>query len=304
MTTRRIRGLGMLLTIVGFVVVSSTARAQQNTTPAKAVSIPTDGSTKGGFVSGSAGGYPQAWYVARLFGGRSYSIQATESDIAGTANSGSIRSGFILVSLFGSDGASTPPGAQTFTADAEPAVRHWPLSTLADQGQGSYRYSYTPAAAANATEYLFVKAYPWVLSNASDYAYFAISAIDTTQYCPWYFTSGDFESFTEVHNTSSQNVNFTMTFYSLPTTSGGAISPVGTPYSFTLVPFATTLVTAKTGGGVPAGNMGGARITHNGVPGAIKANITTLNTTGVGLTHSFNVACGSRDSSSISGVDY
>ena len=59
--------------------------------------------------------------------------------------------------------------------------------------------------------------------------------------------------------------------------------------TFTLPPFGSIFTAAKSGAGVLAGGLGGVKITHNGPPGAIKANVTSVNATGVGLTHSFNM---------------
>jgi hypothetical protein len=225
------------------------------------------------------------WYVTRLKGGRSYSIQATPTQ---TYNSGTCTSGFVLLSFYGSDGTSGVPGTLVFTGDADPAYRIGFLSTLCSGYQGSWRYAYTPAAA-GVDEYIFIKTSPYALSAAADYSYYTISVTDTTLDAPWYYTDSNYEAYVQVHNTTSQNVTFTLTWYSFVASSGGSTSPLGST-TFTLPPWGSTYVSAKGITGLAAGSSGGMKITHNGPPGAIRANATCVNQTGVGLTHSFNIA--------------
>jgi hypothetical protein len=264
-----------------------TAIAQQsNNIPGGAFPLPADGSFLTDYVNGSAATTNKNhWYVTRLKGGRTYSIQARPYYVN---NGGACTSGFVGLNFYGPDGTTVVSGGN-FTGDANAAYRIGALGSLCNSYQGSWRYTYTPTAAANADEYLFVQTYAYYLAAAADYVYYAISVTDTTLNSPWYYTDANYEAYTQVQNTTSQNVTFTVTWYSFVATSGGTTSPLGSS-TFTLPPWGSTFIAAKSTTGIAAGSYGGIKLTHNGPPGAIRANATCVNNSGVGLTHSFNIA--------------
>lgn len=260
------------------------ALAQHNTSPAAAVTVIPDGSSKTGYIYGTT----SSWFVATLKAGHSYVITVAEGNDRNTVSTGQFVSGFVGSGLYQSDATTALAGYST-RHDENPAVRIGNSALGGTGWAGGWRYSYTPAS----TSQVFIKVYALYFDNAnvSDWISYRVSVIDTTMGCTWYYTSTDYESFLEVMNTSDANVTFTAQFYNSPASSGAGAPAVGSAYSFSLAPFGTILVAAHATAGVPVGSRGAAKITHNGPPGAIKGNITTINLTGIGLTHSFNTAC-------------
>ena len=101
---------------------------------------------------------------------------------------------------------------------------------------------------------------------------FRIRIIDTTLFCPWFFSGSGFEAFILVKNTTSTARNATVTLYnpagtSLGTQSGTA--PVNGSYNLQVS------AASPTGFGLTSA-AGGVQIAHNGPPGALIANVTSL----------------------------
>ena len=101
---------------------------------------------------------------------------------------------------------------------------------------------------------------------------FRIRIVDTTLFCPWFFSGAGFEAFILVKNTTATARQTTVTLYSpagasLGTQSGTA--PVNGSYNLQVS------AASPTGFGLASAN-GGVQIAHNGPPGALIANVTSL----------------------------
>ena len=157
------------LVLAGAFALPVAIGAQQNRTAARAASLPTDGTTLGGFIAG-AGPNAQAWYVFKMFAGRSYSIQVVPTEIASTPAG---ISNFVNFNLFQGDAATGLAYFDNYRM--EPAVA-FESATLAQSVQGSYRSSYAPTAA---VEYGFAKMTP--LPGT-----FTGGGISLPSTCPWW----------------------------------------------------------------------------------------------------------------------
>jgi len=117
---------------------------------------------------------------------------------------------------------------------------------------------------------------------------FRIRVIDTTLFCPWFFVGNGYESFILVKNTTTASHTATV---SLLDPSGAAL---GTPQTGTLVGNGSfNLAVSQNspiGFGLASGN-GGVTIAHDGPPGAMIANVTSLN---FGLGISFDTPASPR----------
>jgi hypothetical protein len=101
---------------------------------------------------------------------------------------------------------------------------------------------------------------------------FRIRIIDTTLFCPWFFSGSTFEAFILIKNTTNTARQATVTLYnpagtSLGTQSGTA--PVNGSYNLQVS------AASPLGFGL-ASAAGGVQIAHNGPPGALIANVTSL----------------------------
>jgi hypothetical protein len=250
-----------------------------NATASGAYALAADGITSQDYVYGAGGAVPQRWYSVTLHGGRSYEFSVEQV----TASTPGIN-GYVFLNLFQSDGTTPLAGYSNIPGFAP---RPWAVTPGGNTGgtRATFTYTATPGTVQSVMIQVTLP-----VGAAGDYAYFKVSVQDTTLFCPWYYTDANFDAFVQIQNVTSGSVAVTLTFYSFVATSGGATAVVGAPVTFTLPAFGATFITAKGGGGAPPGSSGGIRMTIAGPAGSIKANTTTVNTTGVGLTHSFNVA--------------
>ena len=93
---------------------------------------------------------------------------------------------------------------------------------------------------------------------------------ETTLFSPWTSKAAGFEGFIELHNNTSETLNLTLrAFDQLGVLQGSGLT-------LTAPPNATVFRTA-TQVGVPVNVFAGLVLTHDGAPGAMSGNITTLN---------------------------
>jgi hypothetical protein len=102
---------------------------------------------------------------------------------------------------------------------------------------------------------------------------FRIRIVDTTLFCPWFFSGSGFEAFILVKNTTTTPRNATVTLYA------AAGATVGTPQTGTAPGNGSYNLQVSalppTGFGLTSAN-GGVQIAHDGPPGALIANVTSL----------------------------
>ena len=105
---------------------------------------------------------------------------------------------------------------------------------------------------------------------------FRVRIIDTTLFCPWFFSGSGFEAFILVKNTTSAPRNATVTLYDPAGTTVGTAQTGTAPGngSYNLQVSAPP----PTGFGLTSAS-GGVQIAHNGPPGALIANVTSLSFT-------------------------
>ncbi len=98
-------------------------------------------------------------------------------------------------------------------------------------------------------------------------------AIETTLFSPWYFidSGSGYDGFVEIKNNTNSSVDVTVTAYD----STGSV--VGTTTE-TISANGNTFVQIGATFGI-AGGFGSVDLAHNGMPGAVSANITTLSAT-------------------------
>lgn len=246
------------------------AAAASNNTAATAHFLPTNGFAMSDYVYATGGVPDQKWYFASLRAGRSYAFTAIPYD---SSDSSSINS---VVTVYQADG-TTLLGVDSQTNIQSPDM--WENNPLASY-MGGERKTYTSAT----DQVVFIKVTGGGLAGGT-YLSYRVSIQETTLFCPWYFTSDNYESYVQLMNTTSTSRTAVVTFraYNSSTVTGSQ--------SITIAAFGAAFVAAK-GAGVAVGSMGSVTITHNSHPGAIRANMTAVNGTGIGLTHSFNVPFG------------
>jgi hypothetical protein len=104
---------------------------------------------------------------------------------------------------------------------------------------------------------------------------FRVRIVDTTLFCPWFFSGSTFEAFILVKNTTTTARSATVTLYSPTGTIVGTqtgTAPVNGSYNLQVS------APSPTGFGLSSAN-GGVQIAHNGPPGALIANVTSLSFT-------------------------
>jgi hypothetical protein len=248
-----------------------------NGTSAEPGYLPPNGSHRTDVVSGTGGNSPSRWYVSTLKAGRSYCLDlfptAASAGSAGTVIADFYQSNFDAFAGWVNNGTQHPRNYYTFN----------------NNNLGGARYCIDlPAWPSERNVWIEVTG---ELLSTTDTVSFSVALLDTTLYCPWFFTNANYEAFTQIQNVSSGPISGTLTHYAAVGITGavGSTTTCGAPVQFAVPPLSSGFVRAKATAGCTGG--GGGKITHNGPPGAIKANVTSVNATGLGLTHSFNVAC-------------
>jgi hypothetical protein len=244
--------------------------------------LPANGSTNTQSINGSGGAVPNRWYVTSLRAGHCYCAESVLSFTTG----GTGDLGISVMSFFQGDGVTPMAEWNTFEMQA-PDLDMFASGPMGSS-TGSTRYCNVIPGTDNSIVIVFIRTAALFLNAGSTLTY-RISISDTTLFAPWFYTDSNYEAFTQVQNTSSTNIVFTVTHYKYVASSGGSTSVLGLPFSFDLAPFGSTFIPAKGAAFVGAPGDGGIKITYKGPPGALKANVTSVNATGVGLTHSFNI---------------
>jgi len=102
---------------------------------------------------------------------------------------------------------------------------------------------------------------------------FRFRIVDTALNGPWFFvdTPSSYNAFAEIGNTTSSNINILVTIR----TAGG--STIGTPQARLLSPYGNLALNVRTDFGVTVANgSGSVQVAHDGPPGGIFANVTSL----------------------------
>ena len=232
-----------MVALAALVILPATARAENDSAlNAKNVLI-------GSISTDALGAAPadQNWFRYSTVVGRSYCVEVDNGE-----GETSIRD--TLVTVYQSNGTSVI-GTNDDVAD-EPAA-----SLLS-------RYCYIETTGGD--NYAKVTAG----AGGSVAGTFRIRVIDTTLFCPWFFVGNGYEAFILTKNTTGTARQATVTLYD-PT---GAT--VGTAQSGTLAANGSfnlaVSLPSPTGFGLASAN-GGVTIAHNGPPGALIANVTSLN---------------------------
>lgn len=189
------------------------------------------------------------FYKARVVAGRSYSIYswAPFQD----AGEGSVSIDHVLFS----DSACTTGAATVSTAAKEPTV-----SVI---GHGGDNDTIIP----NFTGTLYIRVDNNSTAPASYSVFTAIQ--ETTLFSPWWFVGGTNQAFAEIKNATNTSIAYTLTAYrangTVCGTSSGTLSSNG-----------NAAVSIGTIGTCGAAISGSADIAFQGPPGAVVANITTI----------------------------
>jgi len=231
-----------MVALAALVILPATARAENNTlAAAKNVLI-------GSISTDALGAAPadQNWFRYSTVAGRSYCVEVdngeSETSVRDTA-----------VTVIASD-TTTTIGSNDDVAD-EPAASL--LSRFCYIATGGDNY-------ANVTD--------GVVGAAA--GTFRFRVIDTTMFCPWFFSGNGYEAFILIKNTTGAARQAKVSLYdpagaALGTPQTGNLTANG---SFNLVVSAAS----PTGFGL-ASAFGGVTIAHDGPPGAMIANVTSLN---------------------------
>lgn len=240
---KRIAGMSVLFLVWG---LASNVVLADNTTSANAEflflgEVPED------FIGASGGGSEFSWWKVHLVGGRSYSFSVWAPDTDASEASVSLDLG-----LFNDNG--TTPASVVSSTDIEPRIdiigaHAGDQSTIIPGSTGTYRIR---------------------VRNLTGTAYkIHLLGIETTLFSPWYFVDvgSGYDGFVEVKNNTSQTIQVTVTAYN---NSGSSVGTKTTNLSAN----GNTVVTV--GAEFGATGFGSVQIAHNGTPGAVAANITTL----------------------------
>jgi len=188
----------------------------------------------------------QRWYRVVLYPNRSYCFET------GTLES-SYTSGDPVVTVYASDGTTVL--AENDDTPQEPDALFLSRACFAYTAAASYAYVTVTPYSGNATQS------------------YTLRAIETTMWAPWFFVSGDYNSYLLLRNTTSSSVTFTCTWRS----SSGTV--VGT-YTAAVPANGGVGVNAKTYISNPTLNFNGTvELTHNGSPDALVGHMTSIGAT-------------------------
>lgn len=196
----------------------------------------------------------ETWYRVRLFASRAYQFSAWPVD-----HEQSVDAPTLGLSIFSDDGgtvAATPApviasgdleGSPNSNGDAVPnSLIFQPTAT------GIYKIRIRRASGGSGTHSINV------------------AVRETTLFSPWTSRAAGFEGFVEMHNNTNAPLSVTLRGYDSTGTLQGAGLTIALPANATDFRTANQI-------GVPSNVFAGIVLTHNGVHGAVSANITTLN---------------------------
>jgi len=242
---------GTAALLLAATLASSAALAQVNNNPANATRIVVDADWVNTSLSPTI---LERWYQVGFVQGRSYCVMTMQNDVSVDTATTDTRT-YVY-----SDSAGT---VQVFFNDdnfAEPVSGWfsrncfiWTLATNLDA-----RLKVNIATAPLATQYLRFR------------------VVDTTINSPWFFVDGptSYNGWIELANTTNTAVQLTVTIRN------GAGSTLGTPQTRVISAYGNNLLNARTDfGSTIASGSGSVQIAHDGAPGAIVGNVTSMSAT-------------------------
>jgi len=205
------------------------------------------------FIGNTVGTDTERWYTAEFVQGKSYCVELFR------ANSEYNIDLDLVVQII------NPPSAVVFTFNNH--------TTGGDPGLGVNscwtRGCFIPTLATQAYYIRMLKS----VCCTGRAGNFQFRINDTTLHSPWWFvdSANGYNAFFEIANVGTAPVNIEVTIRQ----ANGAI--VGTKHSRSIPPFGNIALTAATNfGATITAASGSAQIAHDGPPGAIVANTTTL----------------------------
>jgi hypothetical protein len=194
----------------------------------------------------------ERWYKVELISGRSYCfyVWAPSSDPSEAPVN-------LDSNIFLDDGVTTAPGQTAGFAEptTEVSSHNGDVQRIIPTSSQTFRYRVVQGTG---------PANPITIH---------VLVLETTQFSPWYFRSAanGYDGFIEMRNSTDDIVSVTVTVY----TATGTVP--GTPSTVAINANGTALMQVSTPGfAVPPDSFGSVQIAHNGAPGAITANLTTL----------------------------
>ena len=198
----------------------------------------------------SIGSSGDCWWKLNLEGNRSYSFSVwapsqdpSESDVS------------LSIAIFDDDGVT--PALGTTTTDKEPLIvtpgHTGDQVAIIPNSTGTYRLRVTNAI-------------------ANVYSIHVLG-IETTLFSPWYFVdiSAGYDGFVEFRNNTSSPLSLTVTAFNSSGSTAGTMT-------FSLAGNGNRYVQIGAAFGLSS-DFGSVQLAHNGTPGAVVANITTLSAT-------------------------
>jgi len=239
-----------VLSTFGLIVtlVSSGGIVAQNTTPAMARFLPVDGDWSNPSIDGTN---TQRWYTVGLVNGRSYCAitvphpDATDVFVDTVTDVYSDNAGTVLV--INNDDSFNEPVSWRFS-----------------------RACFIYSAATSLVAKLKVSLLGPIPAGITPVRF---KIVDTALNGPWFFVESalSYNAFIEIGNTTNTSVTVTVTIRN----SVGAT--IGTPQTVAIAAYGNTaLDVVNSFGTTVASGSGSVQIAHNGAPGAIVANVTTL----------------------------
>jgi len=242
-----------LNTVVLAGLLASGSAFGQNTTAAAAVAFPIDVDFLDSYFSTTVG---DRWYYIGLIQGRSYCVITSPRQ-------------------FDIDTATVDTYTRVYSDSAGTVLFQAADDSFNDPSAAFYSrncFVWTPAS--NQFARLQVSlccSNPGVPPTTT--RYFRTRLVDTTISSPWFYadTGQGYQGYVELGNTTSQSVNVTVTIRA----SNGAV--IGTPQTRSIPAFGNLLLNARTDFGTTITAAGGSvHAAHNGAPGAIVGNVTSL----------------------------
>ena len=234
--------LGLVVALVG-----SGSGLAQNTTPDEAADLPVDGDWANSSIDATN---TQRWYRIGLVNGRSYCVITVPHPDAADVTRDTTTDVY-------SDGAGTVVVSSNDDNFAEPVNLFYSRNC----------FVYTGATALGARLKVALLETP----TGSNPIRFKV--VDTALNGPWFFveSAASYNAFIEIGNTTNTAVSVTVTIRN----SAGAT--LGTPQTVAIAAYGNTVLNVVNAFGTTVANASGSvQIAHNGAPGAIVANVTTL----------------------------
>jgi hypothetical protein len=192
----------------------------------------------------------ERWFDIVPVAGRSYCVEVTTAYTEGEV-------GHPAVTVYRPDGTTVLAPNQDTTVGEPGAVNQARACWIQPTGAGA-------TALLKVTD-----------SIAAKTVAYDLRAVETTQYCDWFFVAGDYNAFSLLRNTTNASVAVAVTWRGLDGTVVGSLGA-------TLAANATLAVNGRTY--VTGATSGSVEVAHDGSPEAIQGSTTTLSgTLGVGF---------------------